>query len=318
MDANTTDYGTCSNYTFTYSILDSGFMTDLTWNMDLSADNYIPAGAVAEFELTAYQKQVGTVYYYTTGCKITYVYTDDTQEVVYDSTSLFPTSLNKTFTKTATCNAASKIVKTIKFAAHRSSGAHSNSCGKFTLWYSISSSSSNKLVSNPCIITSCDGITKTFYDSPQIDVTSVANGSYHIFKNFSTGALSLVSNFTISKTAPVSPSNGDYWLDISTVPANLKIYDSLWSINNDYVCLGDCTVSSGTLSNILNMQFNFNGFWEVANLPDFAKKVGISGSYTAKENGWIVNASLETIKPIYKGETYTASSGQYFAPMKGY
>lgn len=49
-----------------------------------------------------------------------------------------------------------------------------------------------------------------------------------------------------------------YWLDNSTTPLNLKVLDenNTYQINNDLVYIGDCTVSGGVVTDILNANFN--------------------------------------------------------------
>lgn len=105
------------------------------------------------------------------------------------------------------------------------------------------------------------------------------------------------------------------YLNISTVPAVLYI-DSF--IDNNKVKIGTVTTKDGIIKNLTNNQFNMNGYWEFANLPDFAKKISITaGSYTAPYDGWIVTDTA-VIRPLSKGETTTAAGSQYFAPMRGY
>ena len=52
----------------------------------------------------------------------------------------------------------------------------------------------------PCTITTADGRTKSFENGGTYSITTEGDGDYYIFKNFSTGALSLVReyNFAIS------------------------------------------------------------------------------------------------------------------------
>lgn len=49
-----------------------------------------------------------------------------------------------------------------------------------------------------------------------------------------------------------------YWLDNSATPLNLKVLDAnnTYQINNDLVYIGDCTVSGGVVTDILNADFN--------------------------------------------------------------
>ena len=177
----------------------------------------------------------------------------------------------------------------------------------------IIGSAGSTIICKPCTISTCDGRISVFEGEFSIDVSNYSNGKYYIFKDYNSGELSLTNSFSIGKT---NPSNTTYWLDTSILPANLKINNI---VNNDLVKIGRCTISSGTIIALDNNEFNMNGYFELFNLPDFDNKISLSSgtSYTAEIDGWLVTTS-EVVKPIYFGEIYTASSGQYFAPMKGY
>lgn len=140
---------------------------------------------------------------------------------------------------------------------------------------------------------------------------------YRIYSDSNYGTAGwIIREMTITATEEVNN-----WLDISTVPANLKLYnDGVYEINNDKVCIGECTVSSGIVTALRNYQFNMNGFWELSNLPDYDNKISITSgvAYTAELNGWILNGNA-VVQPLYKGNSYTPSaSGYYFARMRGY
>ena len=147
-----------------------------------------------------------------------------------------------------------------------------------------------------CTITTCDGKTLVDINAVTLDISAQANGTYYIFKSQTDGALSVSDNLTIS-TKITSASDGDYWLDISTTPANLKIYDtSEWVTNNNLVYIGKCTLSSGSITEIENRVFNNNDYSEGSStgagfaMPSNAYNeltVGATGtSYTAPANGW--------------------------------
>lgn len=68
--------------------------------------------------------------------------------------------------------------------------------------YTIGGASS--ITCAPCTITTTDGRTRIFDASATYDVSDVSNGSYSIFKDYSTGALTLMSGFSITKTAPIN------------------------------------------------------------------------------------------------------------------
>lgn len=48
-----------------------------------------------------------------------------------------------------------------------------------------------------------------------------------------------------------------YWLDNSKTPLNLKVFDNgSYIVNNDLVYIGDCTISSGSITDLSNVDFN--------------------------------------------------------------
>ena len=152
-----------------------------------------------------------------------------------------------------------------------------------------------------------------FYKYYKIVFTGiVCAGSAHYFG---------IAEITLTATEGGSIPNGAMWLDTSTVPANLKEYSSnSWTTNNNLVHIGKCTVAGGSVSTIVNNQFNMNGYLELANLPDYSAKISITSgnTYIADFSGWILNGN-EIVQPLYVGQSYTpASNGYYFAPMKGY
>ena len=118
----------------------------------------------------------------------------------------------------------------------------------------------------PCTITSCDGRSFTDNTSASYDVSSESNGTYYVFKDVTDGSLALIPNFSISKTVPATPATNDYWLNNSMTPSVLKYYNSTdWVTDNDLVCLGYCTVTSGAVSSIYNYDFNFKSQWVYRN-----------------------------------------------------
>jgi hypothetical protein len=164
---------------------------------------------------------------------------------------------------------------------------------------------------DPCTVITCDGRIVDFGNTNTLNISSYADGKYDIFKNLQTEEIVLINSFSIGKT---NANNTDYWLDISQLPAQLK-HNGV--VDNDLVKIGYCTLSSGIVAAIDNLQFNMNGFFELSNLPDFTKTISTSSTYTAETNGWIVTSN-QVVRPVYKGETFSMSSGQWFAPMKGY
>ena len=119
----------------------------------------------------------------------------------------------------------------------------------------------------PCVITSVNG--RTFNDSQTrtLDVSEWGNHEYYVFKNSVNGAIStnLAVNFSISKTAPLNPSNNKYWLDISVKPAVLKTHNGTnWNVNNNLVWIGSFTKSDGSITSLTNRKFNDSGYTVVA------------------------------------------------------
>ena len=76
-----------------------------------------------------------------------------------------------------------------------------------------------------------------------------SDGNYSIFKDYETGELFFTNDFKISNLNPST----DYWLDTSTIPANLKVNGV---INNNLVYIGDCTVENGGVTALTNRYFN--------------------------------------------------------------
>ena len=80
-----------------------------------------------------------------------------------------------------------------------------------------------------------------------------------MFKSYTDGSLSLGSVLTVSRVAPDSPLNGDFWLDNSKYPLTFKQYSSTgstWNEVDDLVYIGDVTVASGLITKIKNNIFN--------------------------------------------------------------
>ena len=67
--------------------------------------------------------------------------------------------------------------------------------------------SGSDLTCSACTITTTDGRTKAFNTSVTLDVSTQADGTYSVFKNYTDGSLSLIDEFKISKTVPASSIN---------------------------------------------------------------------------------------------------------------
>lgn len=145
----------------------------------------------------------------------------------------------------------------------------------------------------PCTITTCDGRTSTFTNTSSYDVSNTADGDYTIFKNITTGALSLGSDILFSKSLE---NNSTYWMDISKIPANLKVYNNgSYVVTNDLVYIGNCTIASNLVTSISNRLFNDSGYivdrsYIGIDMPSdktITLTLGASGStYTAPAAGW--------------------------------
>lgn len=182
---------------------------------------------------------------------------------------------------------APTTVKAIKYKGTTSSNG-SWSISNTTYVEQVTISAGTMLVCDPCVITTCDNRTLVDLGSATYELTDEVNANYCVFKDFETKELSLVRNskFTIAKAEPTTPAADDYWLDISTVPANLKYYDNGWVINNDLVYIGNATVSGGIFTTVKNRVFNDNNY--NADLPDFDNSVTIGSlPYTVEKSGWV-------------------------------
>ena len=206
------------------------------------------------------------------------------------------------------------------------------------------------IVCSPCIITTVDNRTKIFESSSNLSIANINDGDYLILKDYETGNLSLVSedNFKIGKTESLNPLNGDFWFDISTVPASLKVYNNTendWIINNDLVYIGNCTIQNGIVVSLINREFNNSGYNVQKYIdynkifegvtPDLSKGINKSTSgFTADEDGWVClvlyagvsgdsvyidnamvayrlgngYAAISVFIPILKGQTLTATT----------
>ncbi len=184
--------------------------------------------------------------------------------------------------------------------------------------------SGSTLTCAPCTITTCDSRTLVDANSATYDVSNEADGTYYVFKDYETGALSLSDELYISDTQastawtqPVLDADGTpggevsiseiaitatqqlpaLWLDTSTVPNNLKVYSSgSYSVNNDLVYIGDCTVLSGAVSSITNRDFgkqiDTNDLVEVPVVTETYKS-GTSW-YRLYSDGWCVQGGRIT------------------------
>lgn len=257
LSSNTSDYGTCNDYTMTGTKSASFSNFTNPWTMQLNESNYIPSGATVTFTISTnnslYNYAEGYHYYAKgcTGCTITYTYTDDTTENIFseNNTGNFASWSPQSGAKTATITlpVASKTVKAISVQGYKSTGHdynYYNAWGiTFRAQYTVSSA--DTLICSPCTITTADGRTQTFEYDNTLDCSSVTNGTYKVMKSYTDGSLSLVQNLTISKTnqqsetlwtQPVLSANGTMGGDSFAVAVG-RIYNG----EPYYVFNGDTT-----------------------------------------------------------------------------
>lgn len=300
LNSNSSAYGTCNDYTMTRTKTGGIFSMTNPFTIELSSDNYIPAGAQVIMTMstnnTGQQISVsGNFYYQIAGCSgavVTYTYTDDTTETI----------LNENFSGWGSAGAhsitvnlpiASKTVKSISVRGKGWSGAnyypvyenYYNAWG-ITFRAQYTASNANSIICAPCTITTADGKTKIFEYDSLLDCTNTPDGSYKILKSYADGSLSLASSLTVQKTAPASPASGALWLDNSMYPLKLKQYNgSEWALNNDIVYIGDITISSGAISAIKNTGFNQFIKDEILDLatPDYSAGIAVTADENVKQ-----------------------------------
>ena len=190
----------------------------------------------------------------------------------------------------------SNFYKYYQIDTYGASNYYAYECNITATWLKTITASET-VICDPCVITTCDGRTLVDGSSSVFEVTNEADGDYFIFKNQTNGALTVSNNLRILNIPKATPSDGDYWLDTSVTPANLKIYDtSDWTINNDLVWIGKCTISSGAIITIENRLFNDNGYSE----------------------GTSTGASWAMPSDTYEDLTLGANGATYTAPANGY
>lgn len=189
-----------------------------------------------------------------------------------------------------------------------------------------------------------DNITAS--SSWNIDLSSNTN-SYKYYKLNSTNTYNnsigqTTYNFTgieaINITAFYEPT--EYWLDTSSIPANLKEYiDGTYQTNNNLVYIGNCTVNSGVVTAISNRRYNDSGyivptFANPVLVPDYSAGVSISvaanatttyvtpyrgfltadvwGYGTAANGTLTVNGNLVIMKSVQGSSTYGRACAQLY------
>ena len=200
----------------------------------------IPQGAICNFQLTGNGG-------YTTQCSVSFNYSDSTSETMWSTSNVGSNTITQQVT--ASKDVSSITVYVIGNVAQSGYTVCRTYLGNFGLTATYSVSSSDTLICNPCTITTCDGRTKIFTTDELLDVSEKADGNYKIFKDFSTGALSLLSGLNVSKvrgkswTQPILSANGTMGGSSFAVEANSeysstyaawKAFDGIKNSNSNY------------------------------------------------------------------------------------
>ena len=161
-------------------------------------------------------------------------------------------------TQTFTIQVEQKTLTGIRRTAYSSAWSNgyatrgANTAGIYVTHYVATTSGIVLNVSKdkPLVYVSSSGRIETATNSTGLDFSTYSNGTYHIFTS-SSGVISVTLNYTISATTPSNTSLNSYWLDVSSVPTQLKKYNGTsWQISQDcYV--GSVTVSNKVISNVV-------------------------------------------------------------------
>ncbi len=100
----------------------------------------------------------------------------------------------------------------------------------------------------------------TSYQYYRLSISSGNEGDYIIIGEFELYEYFAGGNITESITAPVSPANGDYWLNIGVKPLKSYKYNGSDWIETQFVKLGEVTKTSGTLGTPVS--YAFNGYYD--------------------------------------------------------
>lgn len=176
-------------------------------------------------------------------------------------TELCTFTANQTAGGTTTVNVnSSNFYKYHRINCHRaSSGYIIIQEITITAVYQETIDASTSLICDLCTITTADSKSKTYSNVAVLDISnlSLSDNTYNVCKSFADGSLSLVTNITVSKTEPQSPTSDDCWLDISKRPLSFKKYNgSAWVDNNDKVFIGSITVASDIITKVENVEIN--------------------------------------------------------------
>lgn len=105
------------------------------------------------------------------------------------------------------------------------------------------------------VMTYPDGSQETI--SSLANVASLSNGNPIFVKEKNNSTIQVCTGtITESIVAPSSPSNGDYWLNIGVKPyVPYKRVSGAWVVTQ-FVKLGECTITSGTMGTPISYVFN--------------------------------------------------------------
>lgn len=138
---------------------------------------------------------------FSTGCNLTFNYSDNTSSTVWSTNNLGSNLVTETIT--ATKEVVSATVSIMGNSASSSSTACYTYLGNVTLKAQYTITSTDTLICNPCTITTADSRSKTFTADNLLDCSNEADGTYKVMKSYTDGSLSLKENLTVSKTEPV-------------------------------------------------------------------------------------------------------------------
>jgi len=198
-----------------------------------------------------------------------------------------------------------------------------NYCPSFRLQYSNDNGATWNTIQ-----TTTDGVTNS-WQALQVS-TYAPTGSDHRFRVLAVtfGGTQGTNQWVVSELELYARTT--YWLDTSASPAVLKVYDlatDTYSVNNDLVCIGQCSVVSSAVTSITNNLFNDNGYSDgTATEGGFAMPsnqvyqytIGASNAYyVAPGNGWVSAAGgigdQNTIVQLVGISTIAGSCSRYFS-----
>ena len=115
-----------------------------------------------------------------------------------------------------------------------------------------------------------------FYKYLRFEVLARSNGTAKI------------ANIRINADEIISPIANHYWLNISEIPAQLFICNGTnFKVNNDFVYIGECSISNGAISSIKNALFNNGWNWNraIPHVGLIKSKVSATTWYKIYSNG---------------------------------